>query len=121
MLSDLQRRAMWAPAWSLCESPRAKTLPCRPLNQPWHMAYHAPTMKPLLDRISINPRICHGQPCVKGTRIMVWLIVQYLANGNSVEEVLAAYPSLTREDVRACLAYAAEMARERVLPVEVTT
>lgn len=51
---------------------------------------------------------------------MVWLVVQYLANGDSVEEVLAAYPTLTREDVQACLAYAAEMARERVLPVEVT-
>ncbi len=78
-------------------------------------------MTNLLDRISINPRVCHGQPCVKGTRIMVWLIVQYLAHGDSVEDVLAAYPSLTREDVQACLAYAAEMTRERVLPVEVTT
>lgn len=79
-----------------------------------------PAMTNLLDRISINPHICHGQPCVKGTRIMVWLIVQYLAHGDSVEDVLAAYPSLTREDVHACLAYAAEMTRERVLPVEVT-
>lgn len=51
---------------------------------------------------------------------MVWLIVQYLANGNTVEDILAAYPPLTREDVYACLAYAAEMTRERVLPVEVT-
>ena len=78
-------------------------------------------MRNLLDRISINPKICHGQPCVKGTRIMVWLIVQYLANGDSVEDILTAYPSLTREDVRACLAYAAEMTRERVLPIEVTS
>jgi uncharacterized protein (DUF433 family) len=80
-----------------------------------------PPMKNMLDRISINPRICHGQPCVKGTRIMVWLVVQYLAHGDSIEDVLVAYPSLNREDVRACLAYAAEMTRERVLPVEVTT
>ncbi|MCS6287809.1 MAG: DUF433 domain-containing protein [Nitrospira sp.] len=78
-------------------------------------------MKNLLDRISINPRICHGQPCVKGTRIMVWLVVQYLAHGDRVEDVLVAYPSLSREDVQACLAYAAEMTRERVIPVEVTT
>lgn len=77
-------------------------------------------MQDLLRRISINPKICHGQPCIKGTRIMVWLVVQYLANGDSVEDILAAYPSLTREDVQACLAYAAEMTRERVLPVEVT-
>lgn len=78
-------------------------------------------MSNLLDRVSINPRICHGQACVKGTRIMVWLVMQYLANGDSVEDVLSSYPSLTREDVQACLAYAAELARERVLPVEVTT
>ena len=77
-------------------------------------------MANLLDRISINPKICHGQPCIKGTRIMVWLIVQHLANGDSVEEILAAYPSLTREDIQACLAYAAEVTRERVLPVEVS-
>ena len=78
-------------------------------------------MNNLLDRICINPKICHGQACVKGTRIMAWLVVQYLANGDSVEDVLASYPSLAREDVQACLAYAAELARERVLPVEVTT
>jgi uncharacterized protein (DUF433 family) len=51
---------------------------------------------------------------------MVWIIVDCLASGDSVEEVLAAYPSLTREDVQAALAYAAEMTRERVIPVEVT-
>jgi len=78
-------------------------------------------MANLLDRISINPKVCHGQPCVKGTRIMVWLIIQYLANGDSVENILAAYPSLTHADVQACLAYAAEVTRERVLPVEVTS
>jgi uncharacterized protein (DUF433 family) len=77
-------------------------------------------MANLLDRISINPRVCHGQPCVKGTRIMVWLVVQYLANGDSVEDILAAYPSVTQEAIQACLAYAAEMTRERVLPIEVS-
>jgi uncharacterized protein (DUF433 family) len=77
-------------------------------------------MANLLDRISVNPKICHGQPCVKGTRIMVWLVVQYLANGDSMEDILAAYPSLIREDIQACLAYAAEVTRERVLPVEVS-
>lgn len=71
------------------------------------------------ERISIDPNVCHGKPCIKGTRIMVWIIVDYLANGDSVEEVLAAFPSLTREDVQAALAYAAEMTRERVIPVEV--
>ena len=78
-------------------------------------------MENMLDRISIDPKICHGQPCVKGTRIMVWLIIQYLANGDSVESILAAYPGIERKDIQACLAYAAAMTRERVIPIEVTT
>jgi uncharacterized protein (DUF433 family) len=45
-------------------------------------------MNPLLQRISIDPAICHGQPCIKGTRIMVWLIVEFLSNGDSIEDVL---------------------------------
>ena len=64
-------------------------------------------------RISVDPNICHGQPCVMGTRIMVWLVLNYLANGDSIEDILAAYPALTREDIPACLAYAAETARVR--------
>jgi uncharacterized protein (DUF433 family) len=52
---------------------------------------------------------------------MVWLIVQYLANGDSKDDILVAYPSLTREDIQACLAYAAEVTRERVLPIEVSS
>ncbi len=77
-------------------------------------------MKDWRERISIDPNVCHGKPCIKGTRIMIWIIVACLANGDSVDDVLAAYPSLTREDVQAALAYAAEMTRERVIPVEVT-
>ena len=76
-------------------------------------------MPELLERITISPHICHGQPCVRGSRIMVWLVLQYLANGDSVEDILAAYPSLAPEDIDACLAYAAESARERILPIEV--
>lgn len=78
-------------------------------------------MAKLLERITIDPNVCHGQPCVRGTRIMVWLILEYLANGDSEEEVLAAYPVLETEDVHACLAYAAESARERILPIEIHT
>ncbi|MBI4278601.1 MAG: DUF433 domain-containing protein [Armatimonadetes bacterium] len=77
-------------------------------------------MKDWRARISIDPNVCHGAPCIKGTRIMIWVIVDCLANEDSVEDILAAYPSLTREDVQAALAYAAEMTRERVLPVEVS-
>jgi uncharacterized protein (DUF433 family) len=67
------------------------------------------------DRIVIDPRICHGQACVKGTRIPVHQIVRMLANGDTVADLLADYPSLEREDVLACLDYAATLAEEQVL------
>lgn len=74
-------------------------------------------MDTLLDRISINPEICGGRPCIKGTRIWVALILDYLANGMTEAEVLAEYPQLTRQDILSCIAYGAEMSRERVLPI----
>ncbi|MCI2430340.1 DUF433 domain-containing protein [Candidatus Acetothermia bacterium] len=73
------------------------------------------------DRISINPNVCFGKPCIKGTHIWVSLIVDNLAAGATEEEILEAYPSLTREDIRAALAFAAEMARERYIPIPLTT
>ena len=73
----------------------------------------------LLKRISIDPNVCFGKPCIRGTRIWVSLIVDNLAEGISEKEILAAYPQLHPEDIRAALAYAAEMTRERVIPVEV--
>lgn len=79
-------------------------------------------MNLLLQRISIDPNVCFGKPCVRGTRIWVSLILDFLANGMSVEEILAEYPQLAVEDIRAAIAYGAEMARERYveIPVEVT-
>lgn len=74
-------------------------------------------MTNLLDRISIDPLVCFGKPCIKGTRIWVSLILDFLADGESEAEILAAYPQLTAEDIRATLAYAAEVARERIVPV----
>jgi uncharacterized protein (DUF433 family) len=71
------------------------------------------------ERISVDPNVCHGQPCIKGTRIMVWLIVSFLANGDTIDDVLEAYPSLTQEDVLAALTYAAEMVREKIVPLPV--
>ncbi len=73
----------------------------------------------LLKRISIDPNVCFGKPCIRGTRIWVALVVDNLADGVTEEEILAAYPQLTREDIRAALAYAAEMTRERVIPIPV--
>ena len=74
-------------------------------------------MNKLFKRITIDPAVCHGKPCVKGSRVMVYQIVDYLANGDTPEDILKAFPELTRDDVRACLAFAAEMTRERVMPV----
>ena len=68
-------------------------------------------------RISIDPNVCHGQACVKGTRIPVHQIVRMLASGDTVEDLLAEYSSLTREDVMACLDYAADLAEEQVTPI----
>jgi len=73
----------------------------------------------LLRRISIDPNVCFGKPCIRGTRIWVSLIVDNLADGIPEAEILAAYPQLTSEDIRAALAYAAEMTRERVIPIPV--
>ncbi|HEY2975180.1 MAG TPA: DUF433 domain-containing protein [Pyrinomonadaceae bacterium] len=75
----------------------------------------------LLDRISINPSICFGKPCIKGTRIWVSLILDFLASGMSPEEVLQEYPDLTPLDIQACLAYGAEMSRERYVTIPITS
>ena len=63
-------------------------------------------------RISINPRVCHGKPCIKGTRIMVSVILDYLKAGESYEDVLREYPTLNKEDIQAAIAYAAWLAHE---------
>ena len=65
----------------------------------------------LFDRIAVDPAIRFGKPCVRGTRISVGDVLGYLAGGMSEVQILADFPQLTRDDVRACLAYAAE--RER--------
>ena len=77
-------------------------------------------MKNWRDRITIDPRVCHGKPCIKGTRIWVSLIIDNLAAGVSEAEMLSAYPSLTVEDIRAALAYAGEMTRERFVDIPLT-
>ena len=74
-------------------------------------------MNALLDRISINPEICGGKPCIKGTRIWVTLILDFLADGMTEAEFLAEYPQLTHEDVLAAIAYGAEMSRQRIVPI----
>ena len=75
--------------------------------------------KQLFERISINPNICGGKPCIRGTRIWISLIVDNIAAEIPEEEILAAYPSLSKEDIRAALAYAAELTHDRYIPLTV--
>lgn len=65
------------------------------------------------ERISVNPAVRSGKPCIRGTRITVYDVLEYLAGGMTEDELLADFPDLTRDDIRACLAFAA--ARERRL------
>lgn len=70
------------------------------------------------ERISVDPQVCHGRACIKGTRVMVSVILDNLAARVSFNEILQSYPSLNEEDIRAAMAYAAELARERLVSVE---
>jgi uncharacterized protein (DUF433 family) len=67
-------------------------------------------------RIQFNPNVCHGKACIKGTRIMVSVILDNLAEGRSEDEILSSYLSLQREDIRAAIAYAADLSREQLVP-----
>ena len=69
------------------------------------------------ERISVDPNVCHGKACIKGTRVMVSVILDNLAAGEPVERILKSYPTLKAEDIQAALQYAAELARERVVPL----
>ena len=75
------------------------------------------TREELLARISIDPNICFGKPCIRGHRIWVSLILDLLASGMKPEEVLEQYPGLSLDDIQACIAYGAEMARERYVDI----
>ncbi len=76
-------------------------------------------MNPLLKRISIDPNICFGKPCIKGTRIWVSLILDLLASGMTVTEIIAEYPYLKEDDILAAIAYGADMSRQRYVEVPV--
>ena len=67
--------------------------------------------------ITVDPVVCHGKACIKGTRIMVSVILDNLAAGLTPEEIIASYPSLTREAIQAAIAYAAELVRERLVAI----
>lgn len=69
------------------------------------------------ERITTDPFVCHGKACIKGTRIMASVILDNLAEGVSEEEILKSYPSLVPDDIKAAIAYAAELSRERLVSV----
>ena len=75
------------------------------------------TREELLSRITIDPNVCFGKPCVRGHRIWVSLILDLLASGATVQEILREYPDLEGADILACIAYAAEMSRERYVDI----
>ncbi|HLQ75800.1 MAG TPA: DUF433 domain-containing protein [Terriglobia bacterium] len=70
------------------------------------------------ERVTINPDVCHGKPCMRGTRIMVSVVLDNLAEGLSSEEIVKEYPPLTLDDIRAAISYAANLTREEeILPL----
>jgi uncharacterized protein (DUF433 family) len=69
------------------------------------------------DRISVGPAVCGGEPCVRGTRVPVHVVLSRLAAGDADDDILAHFPSLTREDIKACLEYAAYLATEKAVPL----
>jgi len=73
------------------------------------------------DRITVDPNIMNGKPCIRGMRIQVSLILDALAGGDTIEVLLRGYPTLTRDDIAAALAYGARLARERILPLAKTS
>jgi len=78
-------------------------------------------MNPLLARISVDPNVCFGKPCIRGVRIWVSLLLDLLASGMTIEEILDEYPHLQREDLLAAVAHGAEMSRERIVDLAGTT
>ena len=72
----------------------------------------------MTERISILPNVCHGQACIAGTRVPVHQVVRMFANGDRLDDLLRAYPTITREDIDACLEYAASLAEEQVTPLD---
>jgi uncharacterized protein (DUF433 family) len=78
-------------------------------------------MTALLQRISVDPNICFGKPCIRGTRIWVSLILDFLANKMTIEEILEEHPQLMVDDIYAAIAYGAEMTRERYVEIPMRT
>ena len=75
-------------------------------------------MENLLTRISLNPEVCHGKPTIRNTRYMVDSMLEHLAGGDTIEDLLSGFPDLEREDILACLAYASASMKLRDIEVK---
>jgi uncharacterized protein (DUF433 family) len=75
------------------------------------------TREELLSRITVDPNICFGKPCIRGHRTWVSLILNFLASGMTIQDILQEYPGLEEADILACIAYSTEMARERYIEI----
>ena len=73
------------------------------------------------DRITVDPAVCHGKACIRGTRVMASVVLDNLAAGLDIGELLTSYPSLTRDDVLVAMAYAADLARDRTVNLAPTS
>ena len=73
------------------------------------------------ERITIDPKVCHGKACIRGTRIPVHIILDMIAAGETFDNILAAYPHISREDIQECAKYGAALAEEETVPIEVKT
>jgi uncharacterized protein (DUF433 family) len=78
------------------------------------------TQRELLERVSVDPAVCAGKPCIRGTRIYIAIILDALAEGLTPEQIVDHYPSLQIDDIRAAVAYAAELARENLWKLSVS-
>ena len=96
---------------------KRRSEPAKGFSEPENQAMSCLMKEKFRNRISINPSVCFGKPCIRGHRIWVSLILDMLTEGMTIEEILAEYPQLEREDILACLAYGAEMSRERYVEI----
>lgn len=87
------------------------------MNGNWQVADMDPGE--IREHILVDPMVCHGQPCIRGTRIQVWLVLEALAGGDTIDDLLANYTGITAPDIRACLAYGASLARDEFVSLDV--
>ena len=71
------------------------------------------------NHISINPEICHGRACIKGTRVMISVIIDNIAEGHTLDDIVENYPTITHDDIKAAIFYASAITREKVLPIKI--